>query len=310
MLRERNGLCCPLLCACCCSLLPAYCTAAALSDSFHMWTPLSSHCSVQSMVRPLRLIAAVRGKHTNCHRSCSAQLPSHSFLLSLLHSSSAISALLDRASRSRLTLAHLPSLPVCAMSAHFSVNKQSSTIGRSWQSLTSLDWLHFFGRFLVCLYFLYSLLWTLSHIEEAAEKVSAAGLPPDTALPAVFASIALSFIGSALFFTACDPHSFYLLMLLLLPQTVVQHVLPLPHLHWDSAAFHTHTVSALQSLALLGAVLVIYTYTLHVAWLEGEQKAEIRRAMEAWYAAREQEAAVGGKGAAEVEHKREPKKAK
>ena len=200
------------------------------------------------------------------------------------------------------------------MARHFSVNK-SGAASRGWQHFTALDWLHFAGRTLFCLFFLHALMWNLSHIDEATAQLTAAGwLPADLVVPAIVAGIAVCFIGSACFFIAADPLSFGLLLAFLVPQTVAEHLLPLLQLDPSSKAFHAHLTAALQSLAMLGALLVVWTYTQHIAWLEGEQKAEIRRAMEAWYDKKEHEAAGGtgggGSKAAEAEHKKEPKKVK
>ena len=197
------------------------------------------------------------------------------------------------------------------MVRHFSVNKQSSSAIRGWQHFTELDWLHFFGRFLVCLFFLHSVLWNLSQIDTVTAQLIGLGCPPDLALPAILAAIAVAFVGSALFFTASDPPSFYLLLLFLLPHIVSEHVLPMMSLKPSSAAFHAHVVSILQSLAVVGGLLVIYTYTQHIEWLEGERKVEIRRALEEWYEKQEgKEGKEGKKGPGEAEQKREPKKVK
>ena len=199
--------------------------------------------------------------------------------------------------------------PSPAMARHFSVNKKTSSSVRGWQNFTELDWLHFFGRLLVCLYFLHALLYNLSHIDDVTKSLTDAGwLPADLVLPVIIASVAVAFIGSALFFTASDPPSFYLLLAFLVPQIIHEHILPLLYSSLSSASFHAHVVGALQSLGVLGAILVIYTYTEHIAWLESEQKAEIRRALEDFYRKKERE----GKGGevATAEHKREPKKVK
>ena len=195
------------------------------------------------------------------------------------------------------------------MARHFSVDKRGSAAG-GYKNFTALDWLHFLGRFLLCLAFLHAVLFNLSNIDAVSAKLAAQHwLPEGAEVPVVLAAIVLAFIGSALFFTASDPLSFLLLALFIVPHTLYQHALPLLQLSPSSSAFHAHLVAALQSVAVLGALLVVWTYTEHIAWLEVEQKAEVRRALEEFY--RRQQGGGGGTEVAEVaEHKREPKKVK
>lgn len=197
------------------------------------------------------------------------------------------------------------------MARHFSVNKHTTSPIRGWQNFTALDWLHFFGRFLMCLYFLHALLYNISHIDDVTKRLTDADwLPADLVLPSILASVAVAFIGSAMFFSASDPPSFVLLAAFLLPQLLIEHLLPLATLSLSSDQFTAHLVGALQSTGMLGALLVIYTYTQHIAWMEGEQKAEVRQALQEFYRKKEQEAAAEGTAVVSAEHKKEPKKVK
>ena len=297
---------------------------AMLSESAYFWLseqPLCTALLCRLLVRCGHFLIVIAGTCTDSsslssihnHSLIRSASPAHSTPFSAPSTVRFVVAVAARelsnaCSSDRCHPAQPPTLS--SMARHFSVNKQSSTAFRSWQTFTPLDWLHFFGRFLFCLFFLHSLMDNLAHIDAAARRLVHTDLvAADVAPFVVFAFIAVAFVASALFFTVCDPLSFYLILAFLVPQAVLEHVVPLLHLKPGSDAFRLHVAGLLQSVAMLGAVLVIFTYTAHIEWLENERKAEIRHALEEWYAKQE---GKEGKTAtvADIEQKREVKKVK
>jgi hypothetical protein len=173
---------------------------------------------------------------------------------------------------------------------------------------TAFDYLHTLSRFLFSLYFLYSLLHSLRNVDRTFAHLSDLGVP-DSLVQSVFIfSIGLALVGSALFVAGVDSLGLSLLAAHLIPLALLDDVYPLLYLSgkWTDAEVHRAVVDVLKTTSMAAAMFVIWAFTQHVEWLETENRAEVKRALTAWYDKQERE----GKGKAPTaeEERKEVKK--
>lgn len=174
---------------------------------------------------------------------------------------------------------------------------------QSVRHLTKLDVLHYAGRALLTFLFVYSVIFNLSHIDDAADRLIAHApitLSHTVAAAIVGCALLLSVLGSALFFAQADPYGIYLLLAFLLPVTVSEHLVPYIAVYRSTTASdwekHASFVSLLKNVSIIGSLIVIYCYHRQNVWNEGQRKQEIRTALEAFYAKQQAQPVEGKKG--------------